>query len=450
MKVVEASVVITTYNQKELLIRCLKWLKGVSGIANIIVVDNGSSDGTAEFLAQSGYPYIFFDDGVQGCGTIWNAVIDNFELEDTIVFMEPQYLLGEKCILRMAEVLKQENSGIVGPMSNGFFFLQHIPINNLKELPEIEEDLLQSENVAKKALSIGKGLWGLSQKVWKENGRFDEHIVNAKNVLTDYELRMVQKGYQPMICCQALAFYVPDGNYEVDYEIVLQQCDHEVMKNKWGMNYFNLIPSLNIVDLIVEDRQASIQVLEVGCDLGMTLLEIKNRYPNSQIHGLEINEAATEIAKCLMDVKIGNIEEKKLPFEQKFDYIIFGDVLEHLHDPQGIVRFCKERLTENGCILASIPNLMHVSVMEKLLHGRFEYSDVGLLDRSHIHFFTFYEILRMFQEEGYVLEQIGTIATSLTKEQEELIPKLLELSRDVEEHMYCTFQYLVKARKCEE
>lgn len=67
----------------------------------------------------------------------------------------------------------------------------------------------------------------------------------------------------------------------------------------------------------------------------------------------------------------GNIEDKLIPFEGTFDYIIFGDVLEPLHVPQGIIRFCREKLTPHGCILANIPNLMHISIIELLLHGRF-------------------------------------------------------------------------------
>ncbi len=175
--------------------------------------------------------------------------------------------------------------------------------------------------------------------------------------------------------------------------------------------------------------------------------EIKNRYPNAQIYGLEINPASAEIAKHLAEVKVGNIEDQEIPFEGTFDYIIFGDVLEHLHDPQGIVRFCREKLTERGCILTSIPNVMHVTVMEQLLKGRFEYQDTGLLDRSHIHFFTFYEILRLFQEESYNIEEMKTTTVMLNEDDKELIRKLMKISENVEEHMYTTFQYLVKARK---
>ena len=97
-------------------------------------------------------------------------------------------------------------------------------------------------------------------------------------------------------------------------------------------------------------------------------------------------------------------------------------------------------------MIASIPNLMHISVMEQLLHGRFAYEDAGLLDRTHIHFFTYYEILLMFQREGYSVENVRMTGIGLTGEQEALMQRLLEISGNVEPFMYDTFQYLVRAK----
>lgn len=121
--------------------------------------------------------------------------------------------------------------------------------------------------------------------------------------------------------------------------------------------------------------------------------------------------------------------------------------MEHLHDPQGIIRFCREKLNEHGCILAHIPNLMHISVMEQLLQGKFEYTDTGLLDRTHIHFFTRYEIENMFHSEGYAIEQMNPSILKLTGEQEVLLEKLMKLSTNVEPDMYRAYHYTVKARK---
>lgn len=442
-----ATVVITTYNQSNRLLHCLEWLKEVSGIASIVIADNGSTDGTSDLLADMGYDFIYFDEGVQGYAKVWNAAIENFELENVVVFLEPGYLPGKECILRMTEVLEQEGCGMVGPVGNGLSAFQHYPVQKVEDLLTVEMELPDDGSSAIHSLSIGNGLWAVSKKVLRENGAFDEELSASKNVLADFELRMVQKGYQPMICRHALTFCISETAPYTDNANSSGRCDKDVLKDKWEMNYFNFMPHLNLIGMIEAEREAPVRVLEVGCDLGVTLLEIKNRFPNSQVYGLEINPASAGIAKYFAEVAVGNIEDRQIPFEGKFDYIIFGDVLEHLRDPQGIVRFCRELLTEPGYILTSIPNLMHVSVMEQLLHGRFIYQDEGLLDRSHIHLFTCYEIQKMFLEEGYILDVLSGTSIAFDTGREALIQKLMEISEGVEEHMYRTYQYLVRARK---
>ena len=128
-------------------------------------------------------------------------------------------------------------------------------------------------------------------------------------------------------------------------------------------------------------------------------------------------------------------------------YIIFGDVLEHLHNPQAVIRYCRTLLEDEGYILTSIPNLMHISVMKQLLSGHFIYEDSGLLDRTHIHFFTYKEIVQMFMDEDFQLENVLSVTMGMTGEDEELMKKLLEISQDVQPFMYQTFQYKVAARK---
>lgn len=438
------TVVLNVYNQKDMLLNCLQWLEKVEGVTNVIIVDNGSEDGTAQLLPSQGCDYIVFDEGVQGYGKVWNAVIDNFDLEETVIFMTPRYFPGRLCLRRLAEALEEQDVGIAGPVSNGFYYPQFILLNNGEELLDLEEQENDRENF--NMLGVNSGLFAIRNSVLTENGRFDEELVEAKNVLLDYELRLMQKRFQMLVCPSAIACDTLCGSMDKSYEELLGTSDRERLKQKWKMNYFNLLPHSHIAELIREEKDAVFRVLEVGCDLGATLVEIKNRYPNCKTYGLEINQAAVDIAKYIAEVRVGNIEQKELPFEEKFDYIIFGDVLEHLHNPQEIVRFCKERLTDQGYIIASIPNFMHITVMQQLLNGRFQYEDTGLLDRSHIHFFTYYQILLMFQEEQYTVEEVKTTSIALTAEQEELKKKLLEISNNVEMHMYDTYQYIVKAK----
>lgn len=443
------TVIVTTYNQLDILPICLKWLKQVEGIKNVAIIDNGSSDGTDTWLNAnaSGYDVLSLAES-QGLGIVWNMAVRHFVISDVIVFMEPQYFPGQKCIRRLEKLLAK-NCGIAGVMSNGFLFSQYFQINTINDLPHLESIHSAEEPTGALSLDIAKGFWALSREALEKNGAFSEELVQGKNVLSDYTLRLVQNGYQPMICNQAFSYSANPQHIVNDFEYTHKAHDREILKNKWGMNYFNLIPSQFIMKLITEDYDTPLKILEVGCDLGASLLEIKNHYPNSKLYGLEINEAAVQIAKHFAEVKSGNIEDKVIPFQETFDYIIFGDVLEHLHDPQGIIRFCREKLNEHGCILAHIPNLMHISVMEQLLQGRFEYTDTGLLDCTHIHFFTRYEIEKMFYTEGYAIEQMNPsfLKSALTEKQEYLLDELMKISTNVDSDMYRAFHYTVKARK---
>ena len=88
------------------------------------------------------------------------------------------------------------------------------------------------------------------------------------------------------------------------------------------------------------------------CTFHQDVLYLKNKYPNVKLYGAEINPSAASIASHVAQVQVANIEEKSLDYgEIKFDYIIFGDVLEHLRDPKATIEYCKGLLKENGKIL---------------------------------------------------------------------------------------------------
>ena len=85
-------------------------------------------------------------------------------------------------------------------------------------------------------------------------------------------------------------------------------------------------------------------------------------------------------------------------------------------------------------------------MVEDLLNGNFTYTDSGLLDKSHIHLFTYKEILSMFEQAGYSVEEIRTQLSGLSDRQRELIGKLVELSSGSTKEMFESFQYIVRGR----
>lgn len=443
------TVILTTYNRKTGLQDTLEWLSEVEGISNIIIADNGSTDGTADWLSTQSYEYLWFDEGIQGYGKLWNTVLENFETEDTIVFMEAGIYPEKGSLLEMMSALRVENMGIANLITN-YYDDDGNRITGKEALTLFAWDSRsrQSSDVAHATLSSNWRIWAAKRDLFEKIGFFRDELQSPDNVLTDYALRMIQNNWGQIVCSRACAWesfnrgeeiYAGSGQW--------RDRDRAFMKASWGMNYFNLRPNRTLVKYIREPQEREFKVLEVGCDLGATLFEIKSHYPNCQIYGLDINEAAVDIARHIARVKYGNIDELTIPFEEKFDYIIFGDVLEHLRHPEEVVRMCRDLLHENGFIIASIPNVMHISVMEELIEGRFRYRDVGLLDRTHIHLFTYYEIMTLFQDAGYEVKDINGTVFDISEREREIMNILLKLSENTEAWMYETFQYTVKAQK---
>lgn len=134
------------------------------------------------------------------------------------------------------------------------------------------------------------------------------------------------------------------------------------------------------------------RVLEVGCGSGATLGWLRRDQRASCTVGVEISEAAAQSARAHADeVYCLDFERVELPLEdKKFDLILCLDVLEHMVNPWLVVdRLVSQYLVPGGTLIVSLPNVRHYSVVLPLLFwGRWDYEDAGLLDRTHLRFFT--------------------------------------------------------------
>ncbi len=161
----------------------------------------------------------------------------------------------------------------------------------------------------------------------------------------------------------------------------------------------------DLINLI--PRNVSI-ILEVGAGVGKMGANLRNR-GFRKIVGIEISQEAANKAKQYYDEMIvGDVEKLELKYpDEYFDCIIYGDVLEHLVDPWKVVSAHKKYLKKGGCIVASIPNIKCYKVLRKLIFkGRWDYEDAGILDKTHLRFFTIKTIKEMFEQNGYKIEKI--------------------------------------------
>lgn len=446
----KVTVVLTVHHRMDQLKDTLEWLDGVNGIANIIIAVNEPEEDTAQWLSAKQYEYLWFDEGVQGYGKLWNTVLANFETEECIIFLEAGVYPEKQSLRALAKALKSDHVAVASPSTNNFFSNERSAVKSKEELSLVRcsGNRRRNRKVYHKVLCSDWKMWAARRDILEQNGLFREELNHPEEVLTDYSLRMIQGGLEQVVCLCAYAYESFQQCGEI-YSIAKRWRfeDRIFMKKEWGMNYFNLEPNQSLTAHIHEESGKEFKVLEVGCDLGATLVEIQNHFPKCKTYGLDINEAAVKIAKHVTEARYGNIDEMQIPFREKFDYIIFGDVLEHLRHPEEVIEMCRDSLNEDGCIIACIPNIMHISVMEQLIDGRFMYQDIGLLDRTHIHFFTYYEIMNLFRNAGYEVKNIGRRAFDISDKDQAIMETLLGLSDQTEEWMYTTFQYIVRAQK---
>lgn len=159
-----------------------------------------------------------------------------------------------------------------------------------------------------------------------------------------------------------------------------------------------------VVQLVPLDAR---KVLDVGCGAGALGLAIKQRQ-RCHVTGIEYVPEVAERAATVLDEAIAGdafVELDALP-EAHFDAIVMADVLEHVDDTDRLLRLARERLAPAGRLVLSIPNVRHWSVVLPLLGGRWDYQDAGILDRTHLRFFTRHNMLEVLQRNGFEVENV--------------------------------------------
>ncbi len=232
-----------------------------------------------------------------------------------------------------------------------------------------------------------------------------------------------------------------NGDYTKDYSRKRKSIDDKPVLNPQG--------SLSkIINLVKEAKM----VLDIGCADGSLAQYLKDF--GCHVTGIDVSAEMTQVAKQYCDevytIDLDTSDIGDVLGSDSFDVVVCADVLEHLKDPAKTLREIKGLLKKQGFIIASIPNVAHGAVRLALLKGNFDYQKFGILDNTHLRFFTRASVIKLFEEAGYFPQIVditkcsifgGNLVPKINREDfEQNLLELIEQSSDSE-----VLQFIVKA-----
>lgn len=169
------------------------------------------------------------------------------------------------------------------------------------------------------------------------------------------------------------------------------------MNSKYELN----VAPFGTHNLIAQEIGRDQSILDIGCNKGYlrSLIDESNK-----VSGIDLEDSDLAVAKtngyCYVE-RVNLNDFPTLKMRGKFDVIVFADVLEHLLDPVEVLRFfVSNYLREGGKIIISLPNIAHITIRLQLLRGEFSYTDAGILDKTHLHFYTLKSARELIKASG--------------------------------------------------
>ena len=451
------SIIIPVYNMKEQLNYCLLTIRKTVFLPyEVIIVDDGSSDAERIAVQEAGDDVqILRSEEHRGFSHAVNTGI-RAAVGEVILFLHADVLLASHTVEDMLDALIADpaTAAVCAVAPRTYAWVRY-PLDqeyrSWEEFAAVAEEIRMREGGKKLPLIVSEMFALMVRRDAAEAAGFlDEAYTVPALAAYDYTIRMTRGGFGIGVLTGTYVHHNESIHQGMmaQYEKV-RQGERAYFQAKWGISLdYSLHVRLDLLAMMDLTREG-LRVLEIGCACGITLREIGVRNPSAQLYGVELNENAAAAAAPF--VKIMNMDVERLaPAEipERFDYIIMGDVIEHLLDPWTAIRRLRELLAPGGSIVASIPNVAHISNVHGVLSGRWTYEDSGLLDRTHFRFFTKYEIIKLFEEADLIIDEMRSKKLPIEEDWKRFREEILSLrSVHVDPEDLDTFQWLVRVQR---
>ncbi len=423
------SIIIPVYNHWSMTQECLTNIRDHTPEAHeVIVVDNGSDDETALSLQkivneQTGEDLrIIYNQDNRGFPRACNQGMAA-ACGDTLVILNNDVVVSHNWLHNLLHCLySKPEHGLAGPVTNWISGSQQRPksYTDMEEFHIFAHQHNQSDPTRwTYSLRLVGFCLAIRREVYQQVGGFDERFGRGNFEDDDYCMRVRRAGYKLVLAGDTYVHHHGSVTSREDPEYVQLLTENcERFTRKWGINpLYSLLTREDLAEIVPQSHR----VLDVGCACGGLGLTLKNRGV-AEVDGIELDpRAAVDAQTVLNHVWIGDATDMNLPRPTGwYDALVFADVLEHLVHPLVALQHLVTYLRPGGVVVASLPNVGHIDVLQGLLVGTWTYQPAGVLDHTHVRFFTLVEMQRLFAQAGLSLEFVGMVQ-NVTAEQEQLL-----------------------------
>lgn len=453
IKIHNYSIVILTYNQLEYTKVCIDSIRKYNSADNceIIIVDNYSTDGTVEWLKDQGDIKYILNNENRGFPAGCNQGIELSQKDNDIFLLNNDTVIMPNSIfnLRMG-LYSDENIGATGAISNSVSYYQQISqqyedFNGYMTFA-MSNNITNNKAYDQRVKLVGFAML-IKRNVLDKVGLLDERFTPGNYEDDDLSLRIIVEGYKLLLCKDSYIHHFGSVSFRenADRYNELLSINSKKFEEKWGFlsEDFNKI-ELDIINKINDNYDKKLIVLDIGCKGGATLLQIKNKYKNAEIYGVEFNEKLTKFTKSIANITNSDLEKIDLIFgEERFDYIILNNILEKCSNPKVTLRYLKKKLSKNGKMIVKVKNSICHDIIIKIIMGKITNSEYHSIIEKNKSIFTVHEIYKMLNVVGFTNIDINGILDILEYEKDNIINSIGEITNERLKQQYKISEYLV-------
>ena len=370
-----------------------------------------------------------------------------------ILFLYAGTFIAYNSLLMMYQLLSvNEKIGAVGPQMN------HIIYNNMNnqlnngggggysnftELEEVAKKISESQSLPKITLLLEGSCLLIRRETLQ---RIGAPITSFGSLWSaDYSIRLIQAGYDLLICNQAFVHVVPSSLYS---EKSIPSFASEFQK-KWG---FDILCNQKIyLDMVqsIDFKRNNVKILNVGCACGHHLMLINKINSTAKLYGLEKNPHSARIAKIFANVTVADPEfYDNLEWNNYFDFIILTDVLDYSFDVISLLGKMYRWLNYDGKLILNVKNMLNINMLAEMLGiGRVKAMNEDL-DKKFIRHFTRNEIVLYLRKNNFLIDTQSGINVNISDRANELLGKIFSTKgHEVYPAEFAALQFIICSSK---